>query len=296
MKDLIKGGYDLHVHSGPDILPRRMDDCEMAQRIIDSGMAGYAIKNHYTSTAYRADIVNKMFPGCDAVGGIVLNNSVGGINAIAVEMAARAGNKIVWMPTTDSAHEQELVFGGGHEKGKLPYWATLVLKMREEGVQFKKLSVLDEAGQLTKEACDVLDVIAKYDIILESGHLSQAEVMVLVKEAAARGVKRIIITHADYPGTYYTIDQQKKLVNYGAYIEHCYTTWKTGKVEFSEVVEQIRTIGVAHCTLGTDLGRKDYIYPDEGLLEFCEELCKAGISDTDVRKMIVDNPIWLLNK
>ena len=46
-KDLIRGGYDLHVHSAPDVLPRKMNDIEMARRIEESGMAGYAIKSHY---------------------------------------------------------------------------------------------------------------------------------------------------------------------------------------------------------------------------------------------------------
>lgn len=44
MKELIQGAYDLHVHSAPDVMPRKMDDLEMAQRIVASGMAGYSPK------------------------------------------------------------------------------------------------------------------------------------------------------------------------------------------------------------------------------------------------------------
>ncbi|MBS6951747.1 MAG: cytosolic protein [Enterocloster asparagiformis] len=295
MKNLIEGAYDLHVHSGPDILPRRMDDIEMAQRVIESGMAGYAIKSHFFCTAERASLINKLYPGCDAIGAVVLNNAVGGINPIAVEMAARAGAKIVWMPTCDSAHEQKLVFGGEH-KGKLPYWATLAIRLREEGVKIKELSILDTDGKLTKETCEVLDVIARHDMILESGHLSQPEVFILIKEAARRGVKRMLITHADYPGTYYTIDQQKELVQYGAYIEHCYTTWATKKVDFEETVEQIRAVGPEHATLATDLGQKTAKYPDEGLLEFAVKLYEAGFSEDEIHMMAVTNPRYLLNK
>ena len=40
-KELIKGAYDLHVHSAPDVLPRKMNDIAMAERIKQSGMAGY---------------------------------------------------------------------------------------------------------------------------------------------------------------------------------------------------------------------------------------------------------------
>ena len=35
MKELIQGAYDLHVHSAPDVMPRKMDDLEMAQRIME---------------------------------------------------------------------------------------------------------------------------------------------------------------------------------------------------------------------------------------------------------------------
>ena len=43
MRELIQGAYDLHVHTAPDVLPRRLDDFEMAQRVMDSGMAGFAM-------------------------------------------------------------------------------------------------------------------------------------------------------------------------------------------------------------------------------------------------------------
>lgn len=99
MKELIQGAYDLHVHSAPDVMPRKMDDLEMAQRIVASGMAGYALKSHYFCTAERATLSRKICPGCDSIGTITLNGSVGGINPMAVEMAARAGAKLLWFPT-----------------------------------------------------------------------------------------------------------------------------------------------------------------------------------------------------
>ena len=47
MKELIQGAYDLHVHSAPDVLPRKLDDLEMGRRIAAAGMGGYCIKSHY---------------------------------------------------------------------------------------------------------------------------------------------------------------------------------------------------------------------------------------------------------
>ena len=46
-------------------------------------------------------------PGIHALGAISLNAGVGGLNAQAVEIAARGGARIVWLPTVDSENEAE---------------------------------------------------------------------------------------------------------------------------------------------------------------------------------------------
>ena len=294
-KELIKGAYDLHVHSAPDVLPRKMDDIEMAGRIRESGMAGYAIKSHYFCTSERAELINKLYPDCDAVGTITLNSSTGGINPPAVEMAARSGAKLVWFPTCDSAHEIAHVFDGNPNK-KLPYWAQIIIQMKEAGIQAPVISILEENGELKKPVLDVLDIIAKYDIILATGHISHEEAFALVAEAKNRGVKKIVITHVDFPTTYYTVEEQKRFVEMGAVMEHCYTTWATGKVEFDVTSKMIREVGPANCILATDLGQKTALYPDEGLLEFAKRLYDDGFTAEEIRTMTVENPGRLLGK
>ena len=73
MSSLIQGAYDLHIHSAPDVLPRKADDLELAQRFLKAGMAGFAIKSHYFCTAERAGLVNKVYPQIHAVGAVTLN-------------------------------------------------------------------------------------------------------------------------------------------------------------------------------------------------------------------------------
>lgn len=294
-KELIQGAYDLHVHSAPDVLPRKMDDIDMAERIRESGMAGYAIKSHYFCTSERAELMNKCYPDCDYIGTISLNSSVGGINPTAVEMAARSGAKLVWFSTCDSAHEISHVFDGNPNK-KLPYWAQIIIQMKEAGIQAPTICILDEEGRLKKEACDVLDIIAKYDIILATGHVSHEEAFVLVEEARKRGVKKIVITHVDFPTTFYTVKEQKRLAEMGAVMEHCYTTWATGKVEFEVTKQQIREVGPENCILATDLGQTTAVYPDEGMLAFAEKLYDDGFTAEEIRKMTVENPRRLLGK
>jgi hypothetical protein len=269
-----------------------MDDLEMAKRIVDSGMAGYAIKSHYFCTAERATLINSLLPGCKAIGAITLNSSVGGINPTAVEMAARAGAKLVWFPTCDSTHELAHVFNGDPSK-KLPYWAQIIIQLKQDGVNTPTISIIKD-GKLTEATYEVIDVIARNNLILATSHISHEETFALVKAAHARGVKKIVITHADFPTTFYTIEEQLELAKFGAVMEHCYTTWATGKVEFGTALEQIKALGPERVILATDLGQKTAPYPDEGLLEYAVKLYQNGMSEKDIRMMTVDNPTALL--
>ena len=56
-RDLVRGAYDLHVHPGPDMMPRAITDIELARRCQQWDQAGFVIKSHYVSTAERAAVV-----------------------------------------------------------------------------------------------------------------------------------------------------------------------------------------------------------------------------------------------
>ena len=291
MNALLKDAYDLHVHSAPDLLPRKMDDIEMAQRIIASGMKGYAIKSHYFCTSERAQMIRKLYPRCNAIGTLTLNSSVGGINPMAVEMAGRSGARMVWFPTVDSDHEQEHL---GHSPSeKLPYWAKIQQQMKAEGILSPTIRIL-ENDRLKEEVFSVLDILARFNMILATSHISKAETFALTKAAKERKVERIIVTHVDFPSTFYSIEEQRELLNYGAFVEHCYTAPATGKVAWDVVIGQIRAMGAERTILTTDLGQATGIYPDEGLALFGEKLLRNGFSETEVRTMIVKNPASLV--
>ena len=129
---LIQGSYDLHIHSGPDILPRKGNDLAFARRAAAAGMAGILVKSHFTSTADRATLVNEVVPGVTVYGSLSLNHSSGGINPIAVQTAGRSGARLVWFPTVDARNELEHV---DRYKGMAtPFWYTFVQELRAEGM------------------------------------------------------------------------------------------------------------------------------------------------------------------
>jgi hypothetical protein len=289
--ELLKGAYDLHVHSGPDVMPRKMDDLELAERIEKRGMKGYVIKSHYFCTAERAKIIHKVFPKVHAVGALTLNQSVGGLNPMAVEMAARAGAKLIWMPTVDAANEQEHL--KTHKPEKLPYWAKLQQEMIAQGKTASSIRILDD-GKLKPGVIGILDIISQYDMILATGHLSREETFALIKGARDRKVKKVVITHPDFPSTLVSKEEQKELARMGAYMEHCFTTPQTNKTTWEAVYEQIRFVGPDHCVLSTDLGQPQGVYPDEGLRLFAANLLDHGFSTGEIRKMMVEIPTALV--
>ena len=73
-------------------------------------------------------------------------------------------------------------------------------------------------------------------------------------------MKKMVVTHVDFPSTFYDIEQQRELVAMGAQMEHCFTTYGTGKVDFGVTLEQIRAVGADRVICSTDLGQRANVY------------------------------------
>ncbi|MPZ15974.1 MAG: cytosolic protein [Chloroflexi bacterium] len=292
-RGLLAGAYDMHVHSGPDVLPRKFDDVQLAQRVRESGMAGFVIKNHYTCTADRAALVRELFPEVRAHGSVVLNNAVGGLNPIAVDIAGRLGAKVVWLPTVDSANELENV-AGQMDESKLPYWMTIAREMRAMGIAGPWLKVTDADGNVTKVTHECLELIGHHDMILATGHIAPAEMPAVVRAAAEHKVQRIVITHPEFPTTCLTLDEQRALCRFNVFFERCFTTAYTGKVSWEQMFHNIRTIGVDTTILSTDLGQSSNPHVDDGLAAFITKLLEADFAETDIQQMASRNAAQVL--
>src|SRR3954471_17505313 len=227
-RELVRGGVDYHVHIAPDFVSRRITDVQLARRCLETGQAGFGLKSHYSSTAERAQVVAEAVPGVTVLGTITLNRSVGGLNALAVEIAAREGAKVVWFPTVSSVNEQHEVLEAD-PNGKVPVWVKFELSLREAGLAADPVPVVDEVGALLPEARAVLEVIARHDMVLCTGHLSREEIFTLVDGAVAAGVRQVVVTHPEFPSQRISPADQVELVAKGALMERCFTTTYTGK-------------------------------------------------------------------
>jgi hypothetical protein len=279
-RELVRGAYDLHVHVEPDLAARRIDDLALARHFAELGLAGFVLKSHYTPTAERAAVVRAAVPGVRALGSIVLNAGVGGLNALAVEIAARSGARIVWLPTVDAENEAR---EDGPKPPKQPAWRAIQDEFEAAGVAGEPVKLTDGALE------GVLGVVARHGVVLATGHLSRAEIRTVVDAAFAAGVSHVVVTHPDYPTRGVPIEEQRELAARGALLERCFAPIHTGKVSWEQTFEAIRATGPEHNVLSTDLGQPANPPVEDGLALMADRLLEAGFSEDEVRTMAVVN-------
>ncbi len=190
---------DLHVHAAPSLLPRHGDDRSTVAAERSAGFGTVVLKAHEGSTVERAAVA-----GDGAFGGVVLNSAVGGANPDAVQVAARLGGRVVWLPTVSART---------HKAGS----ASPELAVHR-GFELGLVEVITD-GKLRPEWFDVLDVVAEHDLLLASGHLSAAETVTAFTEARRRGVRRLLVNHPMMPFLGWNDEPAGALRDLGAYLE-----------------------------------------------------------------------------
>jgi len=290
VKDVVKldGAIDLHIHSFPCTFQRRVDDRQVAQAASDAGMAAIMLKCHHESTVSRAYLVQKEFPNLKIFGGIVLNQFVGGINPAAAEVALRMGAKEVWMPTIDAAHHIEVHGARG----------TYDVQSSAGGFFWGEPISAVKDGKVTNEALVILELIAKYDAILGTAHLSLEEIDLLVHAAKERGVKKILITHPYFrvPAGM-NVDFLKQMVRLGGIAEFGYCTispmWAYVNLQFTK--EVMEAVDYENCVVMSDTGQSHNPLPPEAMWLYSQGLYEKGVSAENIEKMIVKTPRALLS-
>lgn len=292
--DWLRGAYDLHVHSAPDLMERSVDDLGLAREAVELGMAGIVLKSHYAPTAERAWLIRQLYPELFVGGALVLNHFVGGLNPAAVEAFARAGGLIVFMPTSDAANEAGLLDAMEARGEALPPYLQIKAEMRDRGRLRPPISLLDGSGRLSTECHDVLDVVEEHQLILATGHIGWEEMSPLVQAAHQLGINRVVVTHPESPSIDLTVEQQQTLAADGALFERCFAYLRDPD-RMTKAAEAIRATGVDRNVISSDLGAPGMPLPPEGLVRFMELLVQANLSEKDVLKMTRENPARLVS-
>lgn len=288
--EAIAGAHDCHVHVEPDLATRRTDDVDLAHDFAARGLSGFVLKSHYGSTAERAAVVRRAVPGATAVGAVTLNHGVGGLNPVAVDVAGRGGARYIWLPTVDAANE---IAGLRADMPHPPVWAGIRDEMAAHGWLPDPIDVVDADGRIVPALADCLDAARTHDMVVATGHLSGAEIAAVTDAAVARGL-RVVVTHPEFPSQALSGEEQLRLADAGAVIEHCFTTPYTGKCSWDDVVTNIKLVGPERTLISTDLGQLRNPPVAEGLAAFAQFLLDAGFTAEEVTRMTVTNPAQLL--
>jgi len=279
--EILNGAIDMHVHNGPDAaIERRMDSLQLAEYGYDLGLRAIVLKNRNYCTCAAADTVNQLVPDITLFGSLCLDYECGGINASAVESAAKSGAKVIWMPTLSSTN-------------------SMLKAAKQFGMDTRKsgIDIMSDAVQSELDA--ILGFIKDYDIILATGHISPEEIFFLVEKAVSKGISKIVITHPLTRGPvdkYLEIDDQIELSRKGAIIEHCFLDVMPPvcEIKAGEIAQAIKTVGAQRCIMSTDFGQVHNPPAPEGLRLFIGSMLKCGITREEIELMVKSNPAILL--
>ncbi|HET7887337.1 MAG TPA: DUF6282 family protein [Bradyrhizobium sp.] len=283
------GAVDPHVHSGPSIAPRAIDHLDLVRQLSEAGFAAVVTKDHDYAGVATAQLITKHYPELKTkiFSGVVLNNVVGGINPYAVEHTAAMGGRTVWMPTLAAENhlrwEQNASFAHPASTTKMRH-ATAV-------------PVLDANKKILDSVKEVLDVIAKNDMVLASGHLHVSETWLIFEEAKRRGVKKLCFTHPEeIVGA--SLNDVKGIAAMGAFVEHSICMFLEGskfKVASAEDLRHhIEAAGVEQTVICSDLGQVGVFSPLEGFRRGVALCMDLGYSDADIHKMVATNASRML--
>ena len=285
---LMQGAIDLHVHSGPSTMARKLDHLEQVEEAAAAGMAGVLFKDHHYSVAPMIPMMRRLAGdlGVEMYGSVVLNNSVGGLNPYAVDFNVKSGARLVFMPTAHSANH----IRSSHRKSRL----VSNVKLKEP----RAITVVDDMGRLLDVVKEILDIIAEHDVILSSGHLHISEIWALFEEARKRGVTRMLCNHPTY-GLHSTYEDIADLAAAGVVMEQSACLYIDSRFNVyppEELKRQVDAAGPAMTSIGSDLGQVDNPSPVEGFRQMIRLLLGLGYSADEVRLMVRDNPARLVGQ
>jgi hypothetical protein len=188
----------------------------------------------------------------------------------------------VWMPTL--AAENHLRW----EKDSSWVHPASTSKMRPATA----VPVVDANKKILDSVKEVLDVIARNDMVLASGHIHVSETWLIFEEAKRRGVKKLCFTHPEeIVGA--SLNDVKGIAAMGAFVEHSICMFLEGskfKVATGEDLRHhIEAAGVDQTVICSDLGQVGVFSPLEGFRRGVALCMDLGYSDADIHKMVATN-------
>ena len=252
----LEGFTDTHIHTSPDIKPRLWTDIEAAVDAKEEKMNSIVIKSHYEPTSGRAIIASEV-TDFSVYGGVVLNNSVGGLNVDAVKSSAMIGGKFVWFPTISYSSIQI-------------NWSHVE---------------------------DILHVAKENQMVIATGHLKSDDIFTLLDMAKSLGIWRIIVNHPLTKVVGASLDEQVEMSKYAYLEHCMVACMERhDNLDPVLIKDSIKKVGANRCLMATDFGQIHNPRPVNGMKMFINSMISEGISIDEIYSMCKDNPNKLINK
>lgn len=250
----LKGFFDTHVHTAPDVKNRIQDDIELALSAKDADMGGVVIKSHIEPTSGRSLIASKL-TGFDVYGGVTLNKSVGGLNPFAVKSSADMGGKFVWFPTVNYPN----------------------ISMDWDSIEDILNIIADNKMILATGHLKPDDIFKLIDMAHSTGIWR-----ILVNHPQTKVVNASIDEQ---------IEMSRHAYLEQCFVACMEKHDNINQKEFASVVQ---SVGTKNCVMATDFGQTHNPLPVQGLEMFVNSMLDNGLSMSDIRVMCIENPEKLI--
>jgi hypothetical protein len=292
--DLLVGAVDCHVHACPHINARTVNVLEATRQAAGAGMSAVGLMDNFCNSSGMAALAMAELGDLmiDVFGGLIMEPPAGGVTVEAARIALAygygpgTGARYISMPTH---HTRNIA----RSEGRSPSYI--------DGCFY-----IPSNGELPDPLPEILDLIIRHDVVLNTGHLSAEEALRLTQEAKKRGVNRIMVPCGGYPP-----EAIREIAAAGAFAEfsffflthapqvgltHVDEEKHTGvSMTLAEMVEAIRAATPQRAILSGDLGVFVLPPPVEGFREFLVVLGQSGFSREELQRMSATNPAHLFH-
>ena len=291
---LLKGAIDCHIHCAPHLSGRAVNAFDAVRQAAAAGMRAIGIMCNFQNTSGLAALVNDELGhlGVEAFGGLIMQPTAGGVTleaartAIGYGYGPGTGARFVSLPTHHTRHV-------AMREGRSPAFLETTF-------------FVPESGKVPDPVPAIMELCAAKDVVFDCGHVSAREAVALTEEAKRRGVARIR-THCGR----YAPDEIAAITALGAYAEFSFFVLthatqvglthvddEKHKIAANSVIQdftpRIRAAG-DRAILSTDAGVYLLPPPVEAFREYLMLVESEGFSETEIRRMIGENPAKLFN-
>tara|TARA_B100000676_G_scaffold55291_1_gene54404 strand:- start:42 stop:977 length:936 start_codon:yes stop_codon:yes gene_type:complete len=289
---LLENAVDSHIHCCPHINDRSIHIFEAVRHALIFKMKGIGLMDNFCNTSGYAALINKEMENMnlDVFGGLIMEPYAGGISAESVKIALsynygdNLNTRFISMPTHHTRYIAKL-------------------ENRSENYIESCLHI-PESKQLADPLPEILDLIAKNDVVFNTGHLSGDEAIRLINFAKKRGVKRIMV-----PSSHYEEDIVEEITNLNCYSEFSFffvsnatevalthideEKHKATPVNLSKMAKLIKKAGIKNTILSSDCGVSVLPIPVKGFVKFLLMIKQQGFYDSEIKDMISNNTMKL---